>query len=247
MSGELARVDAMPVAVPARQPTIAEMLSVAVQREITPETAGVVERLAALMERQEDREAKRQFAADFAQMQAQMPEVVASKIVPLKSGGVKFRYAPTEDIMRQAKPFLTRFGFSISLTTTRPALDRVTGVCTLIHRGGHERTSECTVRIGAGDSPSDADIGSATKAQREALCDALGIMRRPGNEEDAAIVGNGKSITEEQAMDLETRVTSAGADVQKFLAFAGAESFSSIPAANLDRVLDQLRRKEAGR
>ena len=242
-TSDLVRVQAQPMDVSTRQPTPAEILSAAVANGITPDTAAVVERITALMERQEDRAAEREFNADFAAMQAEMPEVVASSQVVI-NGKLAFRYAKIEDISRQAKPYMVRHGFSISFTTENPTPDRVTATCTLAHRGGHSRQSKCTVRVSS--SPmGDADLKAATKAQREALVDALGIMTRPGDPEDAAIIGNGQTITPKQAMELEARADACGMSKPALLDFAGkVKTFAEIPAAKMEGVDWMIARKE---
>ena len=243
MSEELQIVQQGPVAVAQRQPTPLDILAGVVSSgNITTETASVAKSIMDMIEHQEDRAAEREFNAAFCQLQAEMPEVIACKIVPKGAG---YKYAPTEDIMRAAKPLLTKYGFAVTLTTESPAPDKVTGVAILMHKGGHSRTAKIIGRLGAADDSMKGDIGTATRMQREALCDVLGIMRRPGNPEDATIIGNGKTITSEQAMNLEARADACGMSKAALLDFAGkVKTFDDIPAAKLEGVEWMIDRKE---
>ncbi len=226
------------------EPRPGDLMAMALSNGLTPESVGVMERLCKLKAEQDALNAKRDFAAAFVDLQSAMPMIKAEKAVPNKDGSVRYHYAPYEDIMKQVAPLLRAHGFTLSFSTKVEA-PRVTAICTLMHRGGHERTNEYAVRIGSGppgSSDTQADGAAYTYAQRGALCDALGITVG-GRDNDARDIG--ASVTPDQAEDLRQRVAATKTVEHTFLKFAGATSFEQIPA-NRYHELDFLLRKKEG-
>ena len=76
-SGEVMRLDAV------------DILRAAVAGGVTTENVAVVERMAALVERQQDREAERAYIFALSKLQSECQNVIATKDVD-----GKFRYAP---------------------------------------------------------------------------------------------------------------------------------------------------------
>jgi len=234
--------DRMEVAAPA-QPTVAEMLHAVIKSGVTSENAGALEKIAALYERMEDKRAEREFAAAFTALQAEIPVIVASSIIPNRG-----KYERFEDVMRQISPLLTKHGFNVSFSMDFKE-NRVLETCHLTHVGGHTRSNSFAVRVsGKADSETQADCKAATTAKRNALLNALNIVIRQDcltEEHDAAIEGG--AVTEEQADELERRVALTNSDRTAFLKFAGASKFSEIPASKY-QILDQfLTKKERGK
>jgi hypothetical protein len=228
MKTELALTSDQPLAVaPKSQPTTADLIAAVIQGGVTESSVSVVERLVALKEREQKAEAERSFADAFASLQAEMPKIVARKIVPgNKEGEVRYTYAPYEDIMRQAQPFIAKFGFSITFDT-KIEDTRVNVTCTLLHRGGHYRSNQFAARIGKGppgSSEAQGDGAATTYAKRFALCGALNIIV----EQDTDARTLGEYITPEQSANLRDRCVAANVDIVRFLKFAGAESFETI-------------------
>ena len=226
------------------EPRVGDLMAMVLERGLTPESVNVVERLCALKTAQDEQNAKRAFAAAFVDLQAAMPVIHAERAVPNKDGSVRYHYAPYEDIMRQVAPLLKAHGFTLSFST-RVEAPRVTVMCTLMHRGGHERTNEYAVRIGNGPpgaSDTQADGAAYTYAQRGALCDALGITVA-GKDNDARNIG--APITQDQAEDLRQRVAATGSNEKAFLQYGGGTSYETIPAGRYAE-LDALLKKREG-
>lgn len=192
---------------------------------------------------QEDRQAMRDFATDFAALQADIPTLVARKEVRTKSGDLKYKCKPHAEIIEEVKPILVRHGFSI-FTDTRWEENRGVATIELLHKGGHSKKSEFAVmRSGPpGDNPSEADEATMTRAMRRCLQSVLNIAVAPGDDEDAAYVGS--PITADQAAELKSRVEKCGADVAAFLKYAGADSFESIMSSRLASLESALASKE---
>jgi hypothetical protein len=193
----------------------------------------------ALKERQDDKNAEKEFVAAFAALQREIPHIKATYAVPTASGGVKFRGAHLIDIMRQVEPLLADHGFSIMFESASSAGDAesrtVSQTCVLMHVGGHSKKSTSCVRVGGRfDSSAQMDAGAYTTAKRLAVCDLLNIHV---DRSDVAILGD--FISPDQVAQLKARFEAVGGDKAKFLALAQAESFETIRQAKYG-VLDKM-------
>lgn len=228
------------------EPSVGQMLSAFIERGITQDNVQAFERLIALRERLEDRDAERQFAEAFTAMQAEMPEVQAVKAVPNKDGTIRYRYAPYEEIMKQVRPLLQKHGFTVTFSSAI-AEGRVTQSCTLQHRAGHKRQNQFMARIGngpPGSSDAQADGAAATYAQRQVFCDALNIivsLDTDGVPPDARTEGT--PITFEEAQTLREMCKESNSAEDNFLMYAGAPTFEKIGSARYAMLFAALQRK----
>lgn len=225
-----------------QEPTAGQMMQSMIQAGITTENVAAFKELVLLQERAEDRNAKRQFAAAFSALQAELPPVQAMKPVPNNDGSIRYKYAPYEEVLKQVKPYLDKHGFSLRFSQ-RIDGTRVIITCMLLHKGGHAEQNEFACRIGQGPpkaNESQADGAASSYAQRGALCDALNIVVR--QDTDANIEGG--TISAEEAADLRVRAKKVGADEAAFLKLAGATSFETISDAKFEVVDEWLRGKE---
>lgn len=185
-------------------------------------------------------DAERKFNAAFVALQADMPVIVASSVIPNRG-----KYERFEDIMSKISPLLTRHGFTVSFSQDFKE-NRILEICTLSHAAGHSRSNSFAVRAGGrADSDTQADCKASTTAKRNALCNALNIVIRQDcmtEEHDAAIIGG--NVSEDQADELERRVKETNSDVAAFLKFAGAKKFAEIPASRYDDLDTLLAKKE---
>lgn len=229
----------------AQEPSIAGMLQTFIEKGVTSENVAALGQLLALKERMDERQSERDFAADFIALQKDMPKVKATKAVPGNDGGVRYRFAPYEEIMDQIQPSLERYGFAVTFgSKTEGTPPRIISTCTLIHKGGHSRSNDFGVRIGSGPpkaSEAQADGAAATYAKRFALCNALNI-RVEGIDDDARTIG--EPITDVQAKELRDRLKATKGDEAKFLAFAGAAHFEAIPSTKWDALCSVLEQRE---
>lgn len=232
---ELQRVPAVQT-----QPTVGMMLQAAVQHGVTAESVGVVERLAALFERDQTRQAETAFAIAFNALQAEMPDIVATSVIPNRG-----KYERFEDVMHVVKPLLIKNGFSVSFS--QEADDkRIRVTCKLRHTGGHSQETPFAVRLGGkADSDTQADCKASTTAKRNALLQALNIViRQDCLMDDDDPRNEGGFITEAQSEELQRRVSETNSDKAKFLAVAGAQTFATIPAGKYATLDSLLRVKE---
>jgi len=225
---------------------IAAMLQAVIEKGITADNIAGLERLVALYEREQARDAERQFAAAFVALQSDMPQIHAVKPVPNNDGSIRYRFAPYEEIMVIVRPVLQRHGFTVSFNMN--IIDgRVIQSCALMHVGGHTRTNQFMVRIGKGppgSSEAQGDGAAATYAKRHALCAALNIVvdqDTDGARTDAAI--EGAPITSDRAIYLRELVRDTHSDEAAFLRFAGAATYDEIGASKYDMLVAALQKK----
>lgn len=241
MSTELVVND--PVALEVRVPTVAEMLCGVIEKGITSENVGALDKLVGLYERMEAINAEKAFAAAFVKLQGDTPHVQATRAVPNNDGTTRYRFAPFEDLMAQVGPILQKHGFTVSFSS-RFQEGRIVSICTLQHVGGHKRSNEFAVRIGQGPpraTESQADGAAATYAKRFALTEALNIVVAH-LDNDARLEGG--PVTPEQAFELERRAKETNSDIPAFLRVAGAKTFTEIPSVKFDLLDELLSKKE---
>lgn len=219
---------------PVSQPSIIQILSAAVQGGVTAENVAVVEKLLAIREREQAAEAQRDFARDFAKLQAATDPVKATKAVANKDGSARFRYAPYEEIMAEVRPLLTDNGFSV-MFDTRISDDgkRCAVTCKLIHASGHISEGQFSARIGQGppgSSEAQGDGAAASYARRVALCNMLNIVTEDVNS-DAR--GSESAVTPAEAEELRAGFAETGAVEKTVLQWLGATSFADVPANRL--------------
>lgn len=216
------------------QSPVEQILRAAVQRGVTTENVAVIERLTDLYERLQAKDAEKRFAAAFVALQADMPNIQATKAVPNRDNTVRYRFAPYEEIMAQVKPLLQKHGFTVTFSTDFDD-KRVIQSCTLQHIDGHSRTNKFAARIGngpPGSSEAQGDGAASTYAKRFALCNALNITVETdtdGRGTDAR--AEGEAISEDKVQYLREQVRETHSDEAKFLQFAGVKTYEEITDA----------------
>lgn len=235
-------------------PSTGALIAAVIHSGVTSDKIDIVERLVALKEREETRQAEKDFAASFVALQSQIPKIEPTRGIPGKDNKVKYMYAPYEEIMRKVRPLLTQHGFSVSFDSDFKD-GVVTVTCKLQHVHGHRTETRHSARIGRGPvnaSEAQADGAAQTYAKRFALCSALNIVIEHdtdgGNDDDARNAG-GETVTPGQAADLQALCEETNADKTKFLAWAhsvGAKelgpdhTFETIPAHRFEELFAKL-------
>jgi hypothetical protein len=228
------------------EPSVALLMERAISAGITPQSVEVIERLVALQERNQARSAEQEFARAFAELQKEMPRIQAIKAVDQKADGTcRYRFAPYEEIMRQARPLLSQHGFSVSFDTEWQEA-RIMVSCKLLHKGGHFQTNRFAARVGKGPpgtNEAQADMAVKTLAKRGALCDALNIVVEHDTDGDDARI-EGAAINSEQASELDYLIREIQPDLQKLLEWANAKSVKEIASSRFEDVRSMLLRKK---
>ena len=221
-----------------QSPSLAVVLQAIVDGGVTPDNIGTLERMMALQERVEAKNAEKDFNSSLASFQAEMPELVAQSVIPQRG-----KYERYEDILHVARPLLSKHGFSVNFTQS--ASDGRIGVtCSLRHRAGHSTETPFFVRPGGrADSDTQVDCKASTTAKRNAFCLALNIIIRQNEiEEDASLLGAPVDLM--GAEILEKRAKEVNANIPAFLSIFGVDKFSDFPANRLGEAHDRLDAKE---
>lgn len=228
------------------EPTVADMLGAVIQAGITDQNVGVLERLVALKERQEQRGAEREFAVAFNALQAEMPPIGADSVVPGKvEGSVKYRFAAYEDIMHIVRPLLVKHGFSVAFNADFKEA-RIHMTCRLLHIGGHHKDTTSMVRVGSGPygaSETQADGAAQTYAKRYALCSALNITIEHDTDGKTDAKNEGTPLSPEQSQTLKEMVKDTGSNEAQFLAYAGAKTYDEIGTNRYAELFSMLNKK----
>ena len=225
----------------AASPSVGQMLAALIEKGDPEKNIGVVERLIALQERQEQKQAERQFAVAFHGLQQETLGVEAVDMVPDKQGNPRYFFASYEHIMEQVGPLLLKHGFSVSFDSEFKE-DRLVMRCTLTHVGGHSRVSTQYMRVGAVYGANDAqnDGATATMARRYALCSALNIVIERDTDGKGDARYEGEPISFDKAQTLREMVKEAKADEAKFLKYAGAATYEEIGSNRYQQLFREL-------
>lgn len=248
MKSEITEIEIAPDAAPeilAQAPLalsadpVARMLEKIVAGGITAESVGALEKLADLYERLAAKDAEKQFTAAFVALQAELPTIVATTVIPNRG-----KYEKFEDVMRVVSPLLRKHGFSVSFAMTTDAT-RVTETCHLRHLAGHAASNSFSVRVGRADSETQADCKAATTAKRNALLNCLNIVIRQDayQDEGADAALEGAPISRDQAQILREMVRDTASNEEAFLKFAGATTYEEIGDARYASLFAALQKK----
>ena len=246
MSNELATVKSdVPATVNEANP-IGAMINTIISKATTADemlaATAMVKELIGSYNDQEDRQANRDFAAAMCEVQAEIPTLIAQKKVTNKDGSLRYKCKPLPETLKEIKPYLHKHGFSID-TSTRWDENRGVAIVEISHSSGHSRRSEYSVvrsEARGGSTPTEAEEGTLTRAQRRCICNMLNLAVAQEDENNAR--DEGDYISQDQATAFRDRVSATKSDEKSFLAFAGAKKFEEIREskwASLDAALSQ--------
>lgn len=217
------------------------MLAAVIDKGVTAENVGALEKLVDLYERMEIRNAEKEFNSSFVALQQSLPTIIAKS--EIKNRG---RYAKYEDIMHEVGPLLRQHGFSVDFDMDAQE-KRVKVTCHLRHIAGHSKSNSFAVRVGPADSETQSDCKAATTAKRNALTQALSLVIR----QDALIDGDdvsieGEVLSPDRALFLREQLREVGGNETGFLAVAGVDSWEKITVGSYDvlfRLIQSKRKK----
>jgi hypothetical protein len=222
-----------------QEPSLGQMLGKFVESGITDQNIAAFERLLAMKERVDAKDAEKQFNAAFVALQHDIPVIVASSIIPNRG-----KYERFEDVMKVVGPLLVKHGFSVSFSMDFKE-NRILETCHLRHIAGHAQSNSFAVRAGGkADSDTQADCKAATTAKRNALLNCLNIVIRQdvlNEEQDVSI--EGEPISFDKAQYLRELVRDTNSDEASFLRFAGADKYENIMTGKYETVVAALHKK----
>lgn len=221
-----------------REPTLMDVIREVASRPGL-EHVEALERLLAMKERAEDREAKRLFMEALAQAQAELPQIERL------GSGQSNPYGRLEDIDSILRPIMARHGFALSFDEKTSANDSREHTATLTHRAGHSEVKSCTLPVDKGGNKNGVQaVGSTTSyAQRYLTGKHFNLVFKGADTDGEDLT----PITDEQMKDLQTLMSDVKADTAKFLAFLGIDKLSSLPQRDLGRAIAALEQKRKGK
>ena len=204
-----------------------------------------VERMMKLHQELQANEAKKSFYAAFNRVQRRITPVAKKAW----NAHTKSWYAKLDHVVAMLDPLMIEEGFSRSLHTlesNQPGMFRFT--LTLSHVDGHEKEYYL-------DAPSDdkgpkggdvktkiQGIASAyTYCERHLLCKVWGIQTTEDN--DGNRQADTKTITEQQAHDLDMLIGEVKASRPKFLDWLQIKALTELPVARFQEALQALEQK----
>lgn len=219
----------------------------AMAESLTPDA---LERMVALAERVQDRQAAIAIQDAHTGFQAECPSIVHNDEAEIatKSGArYSYTFASLDHIARQIAPYLAAHGLSYTWDSTLES-DRVSCTCTLRHVGGGERTATFTAPTESDAKMSGAQRAAAalTYAKRQSLVQVLGITT--GETDNDARRPTPEKITAKEAADLRSMIEEVGGPGYEasVLKWAAVESLEDMPADLLPKAIATLeaRRKQ---
>lgn len=240
MSNQVKRIDQQEQAVAVISES-ATILSV-IQRAATDPQCDIdkMERLMAMHERMQDRQAEAAFNTSMASMQSELPSIAERG-----EGHNKARYALLEDINDVVKPILQKHGFAVSYKVEHHQGGiNVTGI--LMHAAGHrEQTTMLLPNDTSGSKNAVQAVGSAVSyGRRYVICALLNITTRGADDDGYAAGPDTPRITEIQAASLQALLDKCTEKTRE--GFAGMHGApSDIAKADFDKVSAQLKKAVA--
>jgi hypothetical protein len=206
-----------------------------------------LERLYALAERAQDKQAEQDFNAAMSRAQSGMGRISADAVNPQ----TRSAYATYGKLDGKLRPIYTREGFALSFGTGNDAPEgHVRVVCHVSHSAGHTRMYHV-------DMPNDGkgakgnDVMTKTHATGSAMSYGQRYLLKLifnvaiGEQDDD---GNGASsypITEDQAATIREWLDSAQVSAEKFCKTYGIDFVADLPESSYAAALQALKDKKA--
>lgn len=229
--------------------SIQSLLELAIEKGAGVEA---LERLVALQERMEAREAAKEFARALSAFRANCPTIYKDKKITVTrrdGGSYSFMTAPLDRIAAVIDAPLAAEGLSYNWDRKMEG-SLLVSVCTLRHLNGHTATSAfpCpTSSNNPGMSDQQKFAGAATFADRKSLAAVLGIVTAEEEDAEATRAMDPTPINEDKAILLDDLVGETKTDLARFLKHFGIKALKDLPAAQYDEALAVLNEKKQRR
>ena len=195
-----------------------------------------MERLMAMHERMQSKNAQTEFNAALASMQCDIPSIAERG-----EGHNRKTYATLEDINDVIKPIMQRYGFAMSFKVEHTASGiNVTGI--LMHRAGHreETTMLLPSDTSGGKNAVQAVASSVSYGKRYVMCAMLNISTR-GEDDDGYAAAPTATITDQQVKSIRALLAKCKPETQEgFTGIYGEPE--EIAKGDYDKAMAQLSR-----
>ncbi len=205
----------------------------------------VIEKLVALKERIEDRDASRAFNRAMAAFQAECPMIAkktTAKITTSSGGSYSYTYAELDEIVATIAPLVEKHGFSYTWDARVETGGLLTCTIRIRHIDGHSETSSFTLPTDTKSAMSSQQKQAAanTFAKRQTLISGFGLTTTD-EDTDGAEPNDPTVITEDQVVALEDELTNGAVNRARFLSFMGVETIGQIRAIDYQRAVNAIR------
>lgn len=228
-------------------PSPMQLLHLAIVQGVPIET---LERLQAMAEKAQDRQAATDFSLALARFQQDCPPIEkrrTTKDSASRNGGSSFgfMYANLDDIVRTIGPAAAANGLSWSFST-RQVDGGIVEDCTLRHVGGHSVTSSSPIMSLNSKLPISEQQkcgGAQTYGRRYALTGALGITTGDADDDETSGKQPDPFITPEQVEVIQMEIDKRQISISKMFEFLGVTHLTEIPASQFLRLMNDVKRK----
>lgn len=227
----------------------AAMLAVIERAAANPEVnIDKMERLLAMRERMEEREAKKAYNSAMRVAQEEMATIHQD----MANTQTRSRYASYAALDKVIRPIYTKHGFSVEFDTGDDAPENhVRVICEVSHQDGFSKKRHFDIPAD-GKGAKGGDVMTKTHAAMSAVSyGRRGLLKMvfnlsEGEDDDGnAAGGEPKKITDEQADELAQLCEAVGADKIKFCRFYGIEGFGEIVASEFENAKAAIQHKTA--
>lgn len=240
------RDEQLPLAEVTHEPQPVSLLAV-IERAARDNTIDVtkMERLVALYERTESKQAERAFNEAMNDAQTEIRPVTADA----KSD--KGKYASYQALDTAVRLIYTKHGFSLSFDTGDSAPDFVKVLCYVAHRAGHSRTYKV-------DMPADGkgakgnDVMTKTHAAGSAMTYGQRYLLKlifnipVGDDDNGKGAGGDAPISGEQLGHVRRLIEETNSDVEKFCNLFKIDALPDLPRSKYDSAITMLNTKAKG-
>lgn len=208
-----------------------------------------IERVIAMNERQEDRNAHVAFNAAMALAQSELVPVIKNRA----NSQTHSKYADIAAIAEVAMPVIHKHGFGLSFSEFKSEKEDHLGVaCEVTHGGGCSKRYEFNVPIdgtgmkgNANKTATHAYGSSFQYGRRYATCGVFNIATKDDDGNAAGAAASNELVNEAQIDAISLKIKEVGANVEAFLKMGDVESIADIKASQYKRVMELLDMKKA--
>jgi len=209
-----------------------------------------MERLIALQERVQDREAVIAFNSALASLQPLLPVIRERGGIKGRDEKVQSTYALWEDVNEAIRPLLGKYGFALRFRVERTS-DQISVTGILSHQAGHsEETTLSLPTDTSGSKNAVQAVGSSTSYGKRYTAFALLNITSTGEDDDGRKAGEDHPISVAQYDELQKLISDTQTDGGKFLDYLVAKKaigpedcLSDLPASHFESAKRSLKAK----
>lgn len=213
-----------------------------------------MERLLAMQERVIARTAKAAYQAALVQVKPKLPVIDRKGRIVIRDKNNEniikqsTPYALWEDIDEKITPILHDHGLVLSFRSGVAHDGKITVTGVLSHCDGHSEETTITLPHDASGSKNAVQaVGSSSSYGKRYTATLLLNIRTKGEDDDGAKGGAPAGLTDAQVEHIQKLIVDVGADIARFLSWAGAESISDLPAGKFAAAVSMLEAKRGAK